>query len=330
MRVTQQRPMITLAVFAVFFVVAAFVGPFIGSQEITIGDLIRGEGTTQFFIFWTLRVPRLLLGLLAGASLALAGLSFQTLFRNPLATPFTLGVSSGAAFGVAIAVLLNLGGYMFGIEVTPLFALLGAVLVILILMRLSKTNEGLSTRDLLLAGVALSYFFSALLLFGQYLADFTQTFRMVRWLMGRLETIGYGPMLMILPAFVYSFLTLLLHRREMDLLLAGEEIALSRGVGVDALRRQLYISASLLTATTVAACGPIGFVGLVVPHMLRLLLGVTHGPLIVGSLLFGGPFLVTCDALARNLIPGAELPVGIVTAILGGPFFLWLLMQRRK
>ncbi len=320
----------TLALLLLFFVTVLLVAPFLGREAIRFSDIFGTEGTTRFFIFWTLRVPRLVLGLLAGASLALAGLTFQTLFRNPLATPFTLGVSSGAAFGVAAAVLLGLEGYLLGLEVTPVFALAGAGLVVYILYRLARTGVGLSTLHLLLAGVALSYFFSSLLLFAQYMADFTQTFRMVHWLMGRLETIGYGPALMILPAFIFGVLILAANRRELDLLLTGEEIARSRGVPVDRLRKNLYLVASLLTATTVAACGPIGFVGLVVPHIVRLLLGVTHGRLIVGCVLLGGPFLVACDAIARNVVPETELPVGIVTALLGGPFFLWLLVKRQK
>ncbi len=327
----QNRPGRVLALFSLFFIIVILVAPFLGPERIGLGDLFGSEGTTRFFIFWTLRVPRLLLGLLAGASLALAGLSFQTLFRNPLATPFTLGVSSGAAFGVAAAVLTGISGRVIvDLEWTPLFALAGALLVVVLLYFLARRGRGLSTLHLLLAGVALSYFFSSLLLFAQYIADFTQTFRMVRWLMGNLETIGYGPALAILPALLYGAAILALNRRELDLLLTGEEIARSRGVQVDYLRKQLYFTASLLTGATVAACGPIGFVGLVVPHVLRLLLGMTHGVLIAGCLLLGGPFLVACDAISRNVIAHTELPVGIVTALLGGPFFLWLLMRDRK
>ncbi len=327
-----RRPGRTLTAFFLFFLAVLFAAPFIGPESIGPGDLFSGGSTTRLFIFWTLRVPRLLLGLFAGAALSLAGMSFQTLFRNPLATPFTLGVSSGAAFGVSVAVLTGLSGglMMSSFEATPLFALGGAFLVVIILYRLARSGSGLSTLHLLLAGVALSYFFSSLLLFAQYAADFTQTFRMVRWLMGNLETIGYAPALALLPALLYGVAILLINRRELDLLLCGEEIARSRGVPVDYLRKQLYFVASILTAVTVAACGPIGFVGLVVPHVLRLLLGESHGKLIAGSLLLGGPFLVACDAVARNVVGGSELPVGIVTALLGGPFFLYLLICRRR
>lgn len=325
-----RHPTRLLFLFAALFVVVFLAAPFFGPEPIGLGDIFSGAGTTRFFIFWTLRVPRLVLGLLAGASLSLAGLAFQSLFRNPLATPFTLGVSSGAALGAALAVMAGAGGVILGVDAVSLWAMAGALLVVLVLYGLSRRGGGISTLHLLLAGVAISYFFSSLLLFAQYTADFTQTFRVVRWLMGRLESIGYASSLTILPAFLVGVVALFYYRRELDLLLTGEEIARSRGVPVDRVRIHLYLVASFLTATTVAACGPIGFVGLVVPHVLRMLLGLTHGRLVAGCVLVGGPFLVVCDVVARNVLPETELPVGILTALLGGPFFLWLVVKRRN
>ncbi|MBN1827131.1 MAG: iron ABC transporter permease [Candidatus Eisenbacteria bacterium] len=319
-----------LALCAVLFVTVLLAAPFFGREPIGLDDLFGDKGTTRFFIFWTLRVPRLLLGLLAGASLSLAGLSFQALFRNPLATPFTLGVSSGAAFGASVAVLLGVEGVLFGLDGTALFALAFALLVVALLYGLARRGAGLSTLHLLLAGVALSYFFAALLLTAQYFADFTETYRVVRWMMGRLDTIGYAPALTVFPAFLVGTATLFYLRRDLDLLVSGEEIARSRGVRVDRVRLHVYLAASFLTAATVATCGPIGFVGLIVPHALRYLLGLSHGYLIAGSVLIGGPFLVVCDVVARNVLAETELPVGILTALLGGPFFLWLVIRRRR
>jgi iron complex transport system permease protein len=325
-----RRPASILLVFIFLFALVVLAAPFVGREPIRPSEVIGPEGTTRFFIFWTLRVPRLLLGLLAGASLSMAGLAFQTLFRNPLATPFTLGVSSGAAFGAALAVMLRLEGILLGIDITAIAALAGALFVVLFLYALSRRGGGLSTLHLLLAGVAVSYFFSALLLFLQYTADFTETFRVIRWLMGRLESIGYADSLTVFPAFVIGVVALAYYRREMDLLLTGDEIARSRGVPVDQVRIRLFLVASFLTAGVVASCGPIGFVGLVVPHVLRMVLGLSHGALVAGCVLVGGPFLVVCDAVARNIVPESELPVGIITALLGGPFFLWLVIRRRK
>lgn len=326
----RRRPWRSLLFFSAFFLFVLLAAPFAGTEPISIREIFGPAGTTRFFIFWSLRVPRLLLGLLAGASLSLAGLTFQSLFRNPLATPFTLGVSSGAAFGAAVAVLLGIDGLLIGMNPSALFALLFALLVVFLLYRLARRGPGLSTLHLLLAGVALSYFFASLLLFIQYIADFTQTYRIVRWMMGRLESIGYGSSLTILPAFLVGLFTLFAYRRELDLLVTGDEIARSRGVPVDRVRIHLYLAASFLTATTVATCGPIGFVGLVVPHVLRIILGLSHTYLILGSVLMGGPFLVVCDVIARNVLAETELPVGIVTALLGGPFFLWLVIRRGR
>ncbi|MFH1277848.1 MAG: iron ABC transporter permease [Candidatus Eisenbacteria bacterium] len=325
----KKNPLRLLLLFTFLFVIVLLGAPFFGPEPIAPGDIFGESGTTRFFIFWSLRVPRLVLGLLAGASLSLAGLTFQSLFRNPLATPFTLGVSSGAAFGAALAVMVGVRGLVFGMDAVAFWALAGALLVVLVLFRLGRRGRGLSTLHLLLAGVAISYFFSSLLLFLQYTADFTETFRVVRWLMGRLESIGFASSFTILPAFLVGVAMLFYYRRELDLLLTGEEIARSRGVPVDRVRAHLYLVASFLTATTVAACGPIGFVGLVVPHVLRLLLGLSHGYLIAGCVLIGGPFLVVCDGIARNLLTETELPVGIITALLGGPFFLWLVVRKR-
>jgi len=324
-----KSPAAFLFLFSLFFIFVLLATPFFGPEPIGLKEIFGESGTTRFFIFWTLRVPRLVLGLLAGASLSMAGLAFQALFRNPLATPFTLGVSSGAAFGAALVVILGLEGTLLFLDPTMVFAFAGALLVIFLLYGLSRRRGGLSTLHLLLAGVALSYFFSSFLLFLQYVADFTETHRVIRWLMGRLESIGYGSSMMILPSFLVGLAILLLYRRELDLLMAGEELARSRGVPVDRVRARLYFVASFLTASTVATCGPIGFVGLVVPHALRMILGVSHGYLVVGCVLLGGPFLVACDVIARNVLVQTELPVGILTALLGGPFFLWLVIRRR-
>jgi iron complex transport system permease protein len=325
----ERHPAFVLTLFSLVFLIVVLAAPFVGREPIRPSEIFGPEGTTRFFIFWTLRVPRLLLGLLAGAGLSLAGLAFQTLFRNPLATPFTLGVSSGAAFGAALAVMLRLSGRFIGVDTTTIAALAGALFVVLFLYGLSRRSGSLSTLHLLLAGVAVSYFFAALLLFLQYRADFTETYRVVRWLMGRLESVGYAGSLTILPAFVIGLAGLWFYRREMDLLLTGDELARSRGVPVDQVRMRLFLFSSFLTATTVATCGPIGFVGLVVPHALRLVLGLSHGALIAGCVLVGGPFLVVCDTVARNIVPESELPVGILTALLGGPFFLWLVVRRK-
>jgi iron complex transport system permease protein len=179
---------------------------------------------------------------------------------------------------------------------------------------------------MLLAGVAVSFFFSSLILFLQYLSDFTQSFRIVRWLMGGIEVAGYDAVIGILPFTLAGGAIVFLLTGELNLITTGEDIAASRGVEVGRVRTVLFFAVSLMVGGVVAVCGPIGFVGLMAPHISRLLVGANHRYLAPASLLFGGAFLTLCDTLARTVIAPAEIPVGVITAILGGPFFLWLLI----
>jgi iron complex transport system permease protein len=180
---------------------------------------------------------------------------------------------------------------------------------------------------MLLAGVAVSFFFSSLILFLQYLSDFTQSFRILRWLMGGLEILGFDTVLNLLPLVLGGSAVLTLLRRELNLLTTGEDLALSRGVDVRRVKLVLFLVTSLMVGGVVAVCGPIGFVGMMAPHICRLLVGWDHAHLFPTTLLFGGTFLTFCDTLARTLIAPAEIPVGIITALLGGPFFIWLLLS---
>ncbi len=315
-----------LAGIAVLVLAAA---PFIGMTFITPGVAFGGGGSGQE-IFWRIRVPRVLAAWIAGTGLAAAGMAFQALFRNPLATPFTLGVASGAALGAAVAIRTGLFAVFLGISGVSLAALGGAVLSVLLVYGLSRIRAPLTTATLLLAGVAVNFFFSSLNLFTQYLSDFTHTFRIIRWLMGGLEVTGFRSVFQMIP-FVGAGLVLIAWKwRELDLLSAGEELAASRGVGVIQTQNTLFFGSSLIVGGVVAVCGPIGFVGIMVPHICRLLVGPMHSRLIPATILFGGSFLVVCDTMARTIIAPAEIPVGVITALLGGPFFLWLLIWGDK
>ena len=193
---------------------------------------------------------------------------------------------------------------------------------------LTLARKGFSTATMLLAGVAVSFFFSSLILFLQYLSNFTQMFRIIRWLMGGLDQVGYGPVLNLLPFVVVgvrfdrTYLTY-----ELNLLATGEDIAASRGVDVVRTRRLLFFATSLMVGAVVSVCGPIGFIGMMAPHICRLMIGADHRFLTPATLVFGGLFLALCDTLSRVLIAPAEIPVGIITALLGGPFFVWLLLR---
>ena len=304
------------------------VYPMVGSQVLSWSDLFSGEATTAV-IFWKLRLPRALLGLLAGGSLAVSGLTLQTLFRNPLAEPYTLGVASGAALGAVLALLIGGASAGTSFPTVGLSSLLGALTVAAIIVALSSSRFGGDSSTLLLAGIAISLSCSALILFVQFLADFTQTFRMVRWMMGGLGVVGFSEVAWVAPVALSGVAVLFGYRRELDLLLAGDELASSRGLDLIRFRCIALGATSIVVGGIVAVTGPIGFVGLIVPHILRRWVGHEHLYLIPACALGGGAFLTLCDLAARTVMAPAELPVGILTALLGGPFFVWLLLRRR-
>jgi iron complex transport system permease protein len=281
-------------------------------------------------VLWKIRVPRTMMAFLAGAGLSLAGLTFQAVFRNPLVEPFTLGVSSGAAFGATVAIRLGFTFSILGVSAIPLSAFVGALASLVLVYGVSMAGRSFSTALLLLAGVAMSFFFWSLILLIQYLSDFTGSFRILRWLMGGVETVGYEAVLDVLPFVVSGSAVILCYARELNLLAAGEELAASRGVSISAVRALLFSASTLMVGGVVALCGPIGFIGLIAPHICRLLVGTEHRCLAPATALFGGLFLLGCDTVARLIIAPAELPVGVVTALLGGPFFVWLLLRRPR
>lgn len=322
------RPGTALAVLLLLWGVVVVGAPLVGSQPVSLSDVLRGDPTAEA-IFWQLRLPRVLLALLAGAGLAVSGLAFQTLFRNELAEPYTLGIATGAALGAVLSLRLEEMGVLFGMPLVSLASFVGAVGTTALVVGLAWRRKG-STGTLLLAGIAVSLSCSALILFLQYLSDSTQTFRMVRWMMGGLSVVGYGEVLWVAPWVLGGAAVLLALRWDLNLLLTGEELAASRGVDLVRLRLQVLGVSALMIGALVAVAGPIGFVGLMVPHMLRRWVGHDHLFLAPACLLGGGAFLAICDVAARTVMSPAELPVGVLTALLGGPFFLWLLVLGRK
>ncbi|MCZ6726125.1 MAG: iron ABC transporter permease [Acidobacteria bacterium] len=311
-----------------FWLAALIAAPLLGKHVIGLAAVL-GPGSAEHVIFWHIRLPRVLLALAAGGALAASGLAFQTLFRNPLAEPYTLGVASGAALGAVAAIELGAGGAtLLGLSSVGVSSFAGAALVSLLILGLAARRR-FTTATLLLAGIAMSLTCSALILFLQYRADFTQSFRMVRWMMGGLAVVGYREVLWLAPWVVAGLAVLLSLRWDLNLLLTGEEVAASRGVDLSRVRWLVLLAASGMVGALVAVVGPIGFVGLIVPHILRGWLGHDHLLLLPACVLGGGAFLALCDLVGRTVIAPAELPVGVVTALLGGPFFLWLLLTRR-
>jgi iron complex transport system permease protein len=326
-----RRGLPVVAAGGVALLAAVLAAPFIGSTPIRFGEVFGGrtpfEDNVDAQIFFLARLPRALAAALVGGTLAAAGVVFQGLLRNPLATPYTLGVSAGASLGAMLAITFGASLPVVGIAGASLAGAFAAVVVVYALA--SARHRGLSTTVLLLAGVTLNAFFSALILFVQYLSDFAETYRALRWLMGDLDVAGYEPLLTALPLVLLALLAFAWLARPLNLLSLGPEAAGTRGLNVTAAQRLAFFSGSLATGAAVSVGGPIGFVGIIVPHFVRLLVGADHRLVLPGSIFIGGAFLIACDALARTVLAPLELPVGIITALIGGPFFLWLLLRSR-
>jgi iron complex transport system permease protein len=309
------------------------LAPLVGSTTI---DLRRAFDFSLPFadnvdaqIFFVARLPRTLAGALVGAALATAGVIFQGLLRNPLATPFTLGVSAGAALGAMLAITFDWTLGIAGISAVPAAAFVGAGGAVAIVYALARArHRGLSTDVLLLAGVTLNAFFSALILSVQYFADFADSYRTLRWLMGDLDVSSYQPILASLPLLLAAFAAFAWLARPLNLLSLGVDSAESRGLAVANAQRRAFFSASLATGAAVAVGGPVGFIGIIVPHLVRLLVGSDHRVVLPASAFFGAAFLVGCDVLARTILAPVEVPIGVITALIGGPFFLWLLVRK--
>jgi iron complex transport system permease protein len=267
---------------------------------------------------------------------------FQALFRNPLASPYTLGVSSGASLGAYIAILTIGSGLWFGLPVVSLAAFAGAMVCVTIVYAVAGISRSHNIGTLLLTGITIGLVCSALIVVILFLADKHDLSVMVRWMIGSLQRdVGLDPVYESLAFFALACGVAIYLHRDLDLLMMGETIAAGRGVSVRWARRLVYFSASLLTASIVAHCGPIGFVGLIIPHIARFLVGPTHRHLLPACALAGAGFLVLCDTIARNLLwwlredlvlqsASRQVPVGVLTNIIGGVFFLYLLCARDK
>jgi len=315
-----------IAILFVLAVISLALLPFIGMETITVNQIF--SDALQREIFFSIRLPRALTAFTAGGVLAVCGLVFQGVLRNPMADPFTLGVASGASCGAALTILAGAAGTAFGLPVTVPGALCGAALSFLLVMAFSGSARLRSANSILLAGIAVSFFFSSLLMFSQYLSSMRDSFRIVRWLMGGVEVFGYGQLLTMLPFVAAGLLLTAANITALDHFLTGEDIAQTRGVRVRLSRNLLLGAASLMVGATVSVCGPIGFVGLMVPHFCRLVFGAGHKKNFPACLLAGGIFLLMCDTFARTVAAPAEIPVGVITALLGGPFLIWVLRRQ--
>jgi iron complex transport system permease protein len=313
---------------AAFCFLVLLVAPWIGSTGVTWRNVLAGV-TPDREIFVVARLPRVLFGAVAGGSLAMAGVLFQAILRNSLADPFTLGVSAGSSFGAVLAIWSGLETVVWGIPVVSVAAFGGAFLTILLVFFIARTGNALPTFTLLLSGVTLNFIFGALIMFIHYAANFNQGYLMTRWMMGAVDTADMLSVARSAPFVIACLAGLLWISAQLNLLAAGEDWAATRGVDVRRVKNIAYFIGSILTGAVTAFSGPIGFVGLIVPHTVRLLSGPDHRTLIPASFFLGAAFLVVCDTAGRTLFAPTEIPVGVITALLGGPLFVMLLRRKR-
>lgn len=311
----------------IFIISSIPVSLMTGPVTVSFSEIIEGvkenETSKSFFILRDIRLPRILLALLVGAALAVSGSVFQGLLVNPLADSYTTGVSSGAALGASIALILGLNGALL-----PIFSMIGAAVTLFLVMFISRMNGDLEPRNLILSGIIVGTVLSALISFIKTIAGDSLN-SLVFWLMGSFSGRGWYE---VKYAFVYISLAIgviLFYTRELDLLSFGSEQAASCGVNVNRSRAVLVVAASVCAATAVSVSGIIGFIGLVVPHSIRMIFGSAHHRVIPLSIVVGAALLLWADTFIRSFYMFGEIPVGVLTALLGGPFFCWLLVRRK-
>ena len=309
------------------FVAAAVLLPWVGAGPISLTRVLHREAP-DYEILIQLRITRTLLALIAGGALSLAGALFQAMLRDALATPYTLGISAGASLG-AVVVIAAGWQMVWGIPATWIGALAGTFAVLMLVMTGFSNRRQLSAFTLLLSGIAINSVCAACIIILGGFAGMSRSFSIARWLIGSVDSTSYTS-LAVLTAVVLSLAAFIMTQaRGWNLLAVGEQWAASRGVRVPTLLRTGYIAGSILVAGSIALTGPIGFVGLIVPHLVRSRINPDHRILLPSVFLFGGALLALCDAIGRIVLPPAEIPAGAVLALIGGPYLVWVIRQRR-
>lgn len=314
---TERCPICVIIVSLVTLAVASALGLLLGTTDISLGDVLTNPDVRMVLL--ELRLPRVLFAILVGGALALVGAAYQTLFRNPLASPFTLGVSSGAALGASLSLMATTS--VLGVASS---AMLGALASISLILLISRRMGSAAGDSLLLVGIVFSFFCSSILTMLQYLSDYSQLFRVTRWMMGGVPAVRISDLtigaLLVLVLFVWLARTY----REFDLMLFGDDVATVKGASVRRLYYVTFILSSLVVGWIVSQCGVIGFVGIVVPAVARIFVGLRHKYVVPLSFVLGAVLVVLCDLLGRIVRPPFEVPAGVFTSILGGPIFIVL------
>lgn len=310
-----------------FLIFVLIISPFYGATALHVEDIFNASHLSSQ-IFYELRLPRVFFAFFAGVILSVSGLLFQTLFRNALMTPYTLGISSGAVLGAGIAIKLGLGSIIFGITAMSLFGFVGAIMTVFLLLYLSQFLKSSQHESLLLLGIALSLFYTSALMIIFYMGDTLQNDMLIRFTMGSLSIIGWqNPILLGVISSILVF-SLYVYRFELSLLNTSQERASLKGIDTKKITLILLVISSFGIGTLVSISGPIGFIGLIVPHMVAKLYPTTIHNRIIKTAIFGGLFLVMCDTITRVIQTSSELPIGIITALIGGPFFIYLIITK--
>jgi iron complex transport system permease protein len=328
--VTPVKVIITGLILLGILIVIILISLSLGPARISLRDILAwsiGNGALDqraWMIIYKIRLPRILLAGLVGFSLSVGGVVFQALLRNPLAEPFILGISSGAAVGAIIGIVFGFGFHL-GV---PLLSFMGALFTVLLVLGISSRQGGLESSTLLLTGVIVNAFFTAVIMFFIATTSDSRLHSMLFWLYGDLSQSKYFQLSVSLPIVLMVSGIIYFFSRHLNLIVGGEDAALHMGVEVEVVKWVSFLGISLITGVVISFSGIIGFVGLIVPHLMRMLLGPDHRLLIPASAIGGACFLIAADTLARTIISPSELPVGVVTAFLGAPFFIYLLKQR--
>ncbi|UCB49346.1 MAG: iron ABC transporter permease [Deltaproteobacteria bacterium] len=327
---TPVRVVVLSLIMCLVLLLVAAISLMLGTAQVSPGQVIglfTGSLETDdpaSLILLKIRLPRVILAGLVGFALSLGGVVFQALLRNPLADPFILGVSSGSAFGAVLAIVFGLG-FSFGV---PVMSFAGALLTIYLLMTLGARKMGMESSTILLTGVIINAFFTAIIMFFIAIIADARLHSMLFWLYGDLSQSRYTHLAFIAPTLVIASIILYSFARHLNLITAGEETALQLGVEVDRAKRVCFLVVSLVMGLVVAFSGLIGFIGLIIPHLGRMAFGSDHRLLIPVASLGGASFLIAADTLARTIISPSELPVGVITAFMGAPFFIYLLRKK--
>ena len=332
----------TLGILTLTAIAVGMICLHFGAQPISYGEVLRvlgdmasdrdrTDGTSDIArtILLQVRLPRILLGFLVGCSLASVGVALQALLRNPLADPYVLGVSSGAALGAAVGILFGVGTTFLAETALPACGFAGGLVALVVIYRMAATYGQLPIHSLLLTGVILNAIFSALIMFITSILDPNRSYGMMAWLMGTLTAPTYSSLVGLMIYLSIGLFLLFSQMRVLNILALGEESARTLGIDTEQAKRSLFVLTALVTGAVVSVSGMIGFIGMIVPHAVRLVIGADHRLLLPASALVGGTFLMGADTVARTLIAPTEIPVGIITALAGGPFFVYVLLWRK-